>query len=213
MQEQKISEAGAFDLWGRRESRRNRARINILEAAAAIFQEKGLSGARLQDVAIRAGYTVPTLYTYFKNKEAIVSALFAMLSCELLETFSRLPPKGTAFEDCLAFFVRQTFELSDRRRGLVLLVIEMHDQPELLLDQRCNRMRQLHEVIVEWLRQVLDGQPTRWSLDEMGSFLLGLWHANTTLWLLEQADGERLIDRAGPVCHMALNGILDGLRD
>lgn len=194
----------------RREHKQSRARINILEAAEVVFQEKGLSGARLQDIAAQSGYTVPTLYTYFKNKEAIVEALFERLTHEIIETFSILPPKGYTLEQSLQFFIHQAFELSDRRRGLVLLVIEMHDRPEFLNSQRCTRVRELHEAIVHWLRQVLHGTSTQWSFEEMGVFLLGLWHSNTSLWLMEM-DSGRLSDRAIAVCEMALKGILKGI--
>lgn len=194
----------------RREYRQGRARLNILEAAAAVFQEKGLAGTRLQDIADRSGYTVPTLYHYFRNKEAIVEALFVELNQELLETFSRLPPKGYTFEQSLEFFMRQIFELTDRRRGLVLLVIDLHEQPSSSRLKTCTNIQKLHEAIVEWLGQVLDGATTHWPLDEMGRFLLGLWHAHTTLWLMEVNAG-RLVDRAVPICQMALHGILKGI--
>lgn len=194
----------------RREYKQHRARINILEAAAAAFQEKGLAATRLQDIAARSGYTVPTLYNYFRNKEAIVEALFAELDRELVETFSRLPPRGYTIEQSLEFFLRQTFELSDRRRGLALLAIDMHERPAACRRKSRTPFQELHAATVGWLGHVLGGAATRWPLDEMGRFLLGLWHANTSLWLME-TKAERLVDRTVPVCQMALHGILEGI--
>lgn len=193
----------------RREHKHNRARSNILEAAAVAFQEKGLAGTRLQDIAARSGYTVPTLYNYFRNKDAIVEALFAELNQELVETFSRPPPKGYTFEKDLEFFLRQIFELSERRRGLVLLVIELHERPSAS-HFNCTHIQKLRAMIIKWLDQALEGVTTRWSIEEMGNFLLGLWHANTTLWLLDRSEG-RLVDRVAPICQMALHGIMKGI--
>ncbi len=47
----------------------------MLEAARALFDEQGLEGASLREIAKRAGYTPGALYSYFPNKEAIFSAL------------------------------------------------------------------------------------------------------------------------------------------
>ena len=43
----------------------------ILEAALATFGEYGLVGARLEDIARRAGIAKGTIYLYFPNKEAL----------------------------------------------------------------------------------------------------------------------------------------------
>src|SRR5678815_5631472 len=56
--------------------RRKEARPNeILEAALAIFAEKGFAGARMEDIAERAGVTKGTIYLYFENKEAVFKSL------------------------------------------------------------------------------------------------------------------------------------------
>lgn len=43
----------------------------ILEAALAVFAERGLSAARLDDIASRAGVSKGTIYLYFPNKEEL----------------------------------------------------------------------------------------------------------------------------------------------
>jgi AcrR family transcriptional regulator len=43
----------------------------IIEAAFTVFGEKGLGGARLDDIAKRAGVSKGTIYLYFPNKEAL----------------------------------------------------------------------------------------------------------------------------------------------
>ena len=41
----------------------------ILDAALAVFAERGLAAARLEDIAKRAGVSKGTIYLYFANKE------------------------------------------------------------------------------------------------------------------------------------------------
>ena len=43
----------------------------ILEAALALFVEKGFAGTRLDDVAARAGLSKAAIYLYFKDKTAL----------------------------------------------------------------------------------------------------------------------------------------------
>ena len=55
----------------------------ILEAALAIFVERGFRASRLEDVGARAGVTKGTIYLYFRNKEA----LFVQVVRETIEPF------------------------------------------------------------------------------------------------------------------------------
>lgn len=43
----------------------------ILDAAFAVFAERGLAAARLEDIAKQAGVSKGTIYLYFPNKEAL----------------------------------------------------------------------------------------------------------------------------------------------
>jgi AcrR family transcriptional regulator len=67
------SEAHPVDRPLRRDAQRNRQRI--LEAARALFAERGLD-VTLDQVAARAGVGVGTVYRRFPNKEELIDALF-----------------------------------------------------------------------------------------------------------------------------------------
>ena len=47
----------------------------ILEAALAVFAERGLAAARLEDIAKKAGLSKGTIYLYFDNKEDLFRAV------------------------------------------------------------------------------------------------------------------------------------------
>jgi AcrR family transcriptional regulator len=56
--------------------RRSEARPEeIVEAALAVFAERGFAAARLEDIARRAGVTKGTLYLYFDDKQALFKAV------------------------------------------------------------------------------------------------------------------------------------------
>ncbi len=50
-------------------------RALVLDAARAVFEEHGLEGASIREIARRAGYTPGAIYSYFESKEAIYGAL------------------------------------------------------------------------------------------------------------------------------------------
>src|SRR5437762_14310385 len=52
----------------------------ILAAARKAFLSKGLSGARMQDIADEAGINKALLHYYFKNKEQLFENIFTMLT-------------------------------------------------------------------------------------------------------------------------------------
>ena len=58
--------------------RRKQARPGeIIAAALAVFSEKGFAGARLDDIAARAGISKGALYLYFATKEDLFHAVVA----------------------------------------------------------------------------------------------------------------------------------------
>lgn len=60
---------------------------SILEAAKRIFQEKGMIGARMQEIANEAGINKALLHYYFRSKqllfEAVFKKAFSMLALQL----------------------------------------------------------------------------------------------------------------------------------
>lgn len=52
-------------------------RALVLHAARAVFEEEGIEGASIREIAKRAGYTPGAIYSYFDSKEAIYGALLA----------------------------------------------------------------------------------------------------------------------------------------
>ena len=68
-------------------------RERIVRAAIDVFAEAGFVGARMNDIAARAGVAVQTVYFVFHTKAELLSACFdyAVLGPE------RLPPPQQAF--------------------------------------------------------------------------------------------------------------------
>jgi AcrR family transcriptional regulator len=56
----------------------------ILDAAAALFYEKGFHGVGVDEIGERVGISGPALYRHFKNKDEILATLFNEAMDELI---------------------------------------------------------------------------------------------------------------------------------
>src|SRR3546814_10106786 len=65
-------------------------RRDILDAAAILFVRRGFAGASTQAIAAAAGLRQPTLFHYFKTKEAILEELYMASLSEPLAAFARI---------------------------------------------------------------------------------------------------------------------------
>jgi AcrR family transcriptional regulator len=73
-------------------------RLQILDAAVRLIEEKGERALRLRDVAASVGIAEPTLYHYFPNRDALVVAAHAQrYRTELAVTVEPFLP---AVQDC-----------------------------------------------------------------------------------------------------------------
>jgi len=77
----------------RREPRRRTGRAIVdalLDAASSLLASQGLAGMTTNAVAERAGVSVGSLYQYFPNKQALVSAVSERLNAALVAEVERL---------------------------------------------------------------------------------------------------------------------------
>src|ERR1700685_131478 len=58
----------------------------ILEAAARLFAERGLTAAPTSEISKQAGVAEGTLFTYFKTKDDLINALYRELKLELADS-------------------------------------------------------------------------------------------------------------------------------
>jgi AcrR family transcriptional regulator len=71
-------------------------RALVLDAARAVFEEHGIEGASIREIARRAGYTPGAIYSYFDSKEAIYGALLAESLDRLNAAVNSTQPEGDA---------------------------------------------------------------------------------------------------------------------
>lgn len=78
----------------------------ILEAAKAVFMEKGFAETSMGDIAARAGINRPSLHYYFRTKDRIFQTVFGMIIQKVVPKVER-------------FITAQDVPLSERVASLV----------------------------------------------------------------------------------------------
>ena len=106
----------------------------ILKAALEVFGEHGLTGARLEDIAKRAGVSKGTIYLYFPNKEALFREMVRSTVVEAIVAGEGIPSDGSA-RDQLLTFMEQYWEFVRTPAFNVIyrvVVSELHHFPDLV---------------------------------------------------------------------------------
>jgi AcrR family transcriptional regulator len=95
-----------------RQSRSQATVTAILDATARILVERGFAAASTNAVAERAGVSVGSLYQYFPNKDALVSALQARHGEQMMAVIQRALTKAmdATVADALAGLIQATVE-------------------------------------------------------------------------------------------------------
>jgi len=79
----------------------------IFEAATEVFTEKGMDGARMQDIANHAGINKALLHYYFRTKDQLFNAVFEMIAAKILKKFAPVFDESLSLEDKIRFFIRE----------------------------------------------------------------------------------------------------------
>jgi AcrR family transcriptional regulator len=108
-----------------RQERSAARREAILAAALDEFSARGFEGARLDDVAKRAGVAKGTIYLYFRDKESLFQELVRAMLTPLIGTIEALGaaevPMNMLSDQIVELFVREVYET--RRKDVIRLMI------------------------------------------------------------------------------------------
>ena len=103
----------------------------IFEAATDVFVDKGMDGARMQDIATHAGINKALLHYYFRTKDQLFNAVFEMIARKVLKKFAPVFDEKLSLEAKIRFFFREhiTF-LQENPRLPGFLLNEVNRNPE-----------------------------------------------------------------------------------
>lgn len=103
----------------------------IFEAASVVFQEKGLDGTRMQNIADKAGINKALLHYYFRTKDLLFEAVFQKVAGRLFAKFEPVFREDISLEEKIRFFYKEHITFMKENPKLPAFVLnEINRHPE-----------------------------------------------------------------------------------
>lgn len=123
-------------------------RREILEAAIAVFVEKGYHGAKMADIAVAASMGKGTLYEYFPTKESLPKEIFNLFFAELASQLTQLQQSQQDPIEVIVAGIQLSFKDIDEFAMVTPLCFE------LLGSKALNESLGLSQYFEGWLEQL-----------------------------------------------------------
>jgi AcrR family transcriptional regulator len=117
----------------------------ILEAAAAVFHQRGFHGAGIDEIGSRAGLSGPAIYRHFSSKDDILATLFDEAIDELLSATA--PVHANPVND-LVRLVNHHVQFAVSRRHLVS--VYQHEERSLVDPWKRRFARRRQQYVARW---------------------------------------------------------------
>lgn len=102
----------------------------IFEAATDVFVEKGMDGARMQDIATHAGINKALLHYYFRTKDQLFNRVFEKIAGKMFMKFAPVLDENLTLEEKIRFFFRAHISfLQDNPRFPGFILNEINRNP------------------------------------------------------------------------------------
>jgi len=184
----------------------------ILDAAVAVFAEKGFFTSRISDIADRANVADGTVYLYFKNKEEILmTAINTAFDAFMRHARTELEKLASPADRLRRLAFLHLDALGSNRNLAVVFQMELRQSTRFLSEFS-------HHHMIEYLTLVRtaisDGQASGLFRREMpdkvvANCFFGALDEMVTSWVLSGHE-YRLANVAGAVVDIFLNGMQSG---
>lgn len=174
-----------------------RTRQRLLEAAEAVFVERGFHAAKLEDVADQAGYTTGAVYSRFDGKAGLFLAVLEQRNPRTLQAFAEAALDAETPADLIAAFGRLWMRRLEEGAGWSLALMEFWSSVGRDPALRA-QFAESHEQLMSDIAEIIDSAADR--LDgQLPMAALDIVRVTTALGhglALEQLIGPDVIDVA-----------------
>lgn len=155
-------------------------RRNILDAADKLFCKNGVEKTTMEQLAAEAGYSKPTLYGYFKDKDEVYFALVLEFMEKIVVKVDKAIDEQNVFSDIFTKICQDVFRLATHYPlyfegliGTINVNIKADDTPQIYKDiYRFGEV--LNEKLLNILQQGKDEGVINTTLDN-SAILLFVW--------------------------------------
>jgi len=116
--------------------------MRILAAARKVFLQKGMAGARMQDIADEAGINKALLHYYFRSKEKLFEKIFAELSRYFFPKLAMIIESDDPLFKKIEMFVEEYIDQMRQTPYLPIFVLnEVNRQPRAFIKRMMGNRR------------------------------------------------------------------------
>jgi len=112
----------------RREQLRQQTRVEILQAAAHLIAQKGVTSLSMDEVAALSGLSKGSLYNYFSNREELIWLVIDTYHQHFLEQALPLMESAASFRERFTSLVDLTLASLDSETGLAVVCDYFEEQ-------------------------------------------------------------------------------------
>lgn len=109
----------------------NEKETALLKIAREVFEEKGFSGARMQEIADRAGISKASFHYYFRSKEKLFDKVFDQAISEFIPVVSTWEMDDLSWEARVSRFTEKMLEFITKG-SMLFLLREINRNPALI---------------------------------------------------------------------------------
>lgn len=167
-------------------------------------------------IAKEAGYTAPTLYTYFKGKADIFHELVDLVLRTIAEVYEEHEPAGMTFEQKLELLILRQFKVIDDLSDAFAFFLTLPARGETGPADARKRKRQqtdllsLRQQMIQWLSTNLqDSEFVDLNVNLVEVFISGTMQGFVSRWA-EGDRSEHLSKKISIVIPLVIGG-LEGL--
>lgn len=115
------------------EIKKDNTEEKILNAAQNVFIQKGMDGARMQEIADEAGINKALLHYYFRTKQKLFEAIFKKVFSNILPNLMDMVHSDLPIEEKLGIFIENYIDLLMKNPYLPNFILkEIHRDPGFL---------------------------------------------------------------------------------
>ncbi len=179
---------------GRRKTAKSRQTFErLLQAAEALFREKGFEATTMRDLSRAGGLGLGAMYYYFSSKEELVLLFCEKLNRRVVEEFQASKDMAKPLPEALAAFLELKLRVMSPHRALLRVVLKEAMDPDSPLHPLNPASKETLAISLGLFQELVDrgGFPED---GPKGQLARGLWAAHMLVivyWLQDRSPDQQ----------------------
>lgn len=182
-------------------SKAEETRNRILDAALALFRDRGFAETTMRDVAAEASVATGAAYYYYRSKEDLVLAFYVRTDQEARPIFADAIASSKKLEKRMRGLIEGKLQQFAEHRALLTALLKAGVDPRDPLSPFGEETRAVREENIAWFDRALEGSDVKLPTDIAPHVprLLWLYHMGIVyFWITDRSPNQvrtqRLLD-------------------